>query len=98
MIAIWSAEQITNLVIQLVALVGAITALIKVTSAKAKADNASDKADIANTRSSNNAQAITGVQQQVTQIALQTPPPAGPVTPILPVSLDDIRLRDKSSG
>ncbi len=99
-LAIWTAEQITNLVIQLAALVAAITALVKVIGAKAKADNANDKADIANTRSSNNAQAITGVQQQVAQVLLQTPPPSpnGPPTLITPVSLDDVRLRDKANG
>ncbi len=78
MLSVWTSEQITNLVIQLTALVAAVTALYQVVSAKAKANNASDKADLANDRSSNNAKAITGVQQQVTQIALQTPPPASP--------------------
>lgn len=81
-LSIWTPEQIGGVIGQVVALVVAVTALFKATSAKSKADTADAKGDIANDRSSNNAKAITGVQQQLTQVALQTPaPPTSPVEP-----------------
>ncbi len=87
---------IASVIGQLATLIVAVTALWQVArntrkveevktdsaAARSEAQTASKLADVANMRASNNAQALNGVQQQLTQVALQTPPAKSPVDPV----------------
>lgn len=92
-LAFWTAEQLGGIAAVIgafgtviVAVTGMIVAMRAGTRSKeavVKAESANKSADTANDRASNNAKAITGVQQQLTQVALQTPP--APTSPVIPV-------------
>lgn len=86
-LAIWTPEQITNFVIALTGLVTGITALYKIIGISTAAAAAGEKAKTASEKADTNAHAMNGLQQQLTQIALQTPPPpSAPTSPVVPVA------------
>jgi hypothetical protein len=93
---LWTPSEVLTLLgfISTVFLGAVIAAIVKVTEAVKNARIAVIQATAAGAKADANTTALAGLQHQVTQVALNTPPAGGPArSPVVPTTFADAQLR-----